>query len=121
MKLQSPCRRTLDGVTLGDMLDHPVNNKLQTPGGVLQAGARAGADSAQYAAALANPQGYAGDSPSGNAAPFAGGKKAPGIGGRYGAIAGKRDELVLAKSQRALNAKGNHMDWSQATNNPGNV
>jgi len=111
----------VDGITLGEMLDHPMTAKVGGVGqqGMQTPGAQAGAGQAQYGAG--NPQLYAGDSPSGNAAPFVGGKRAPGIGGRYGAIAGKRDELVLAKPQRALNARGKHMDWSQATNNPGNV
>ena len=120
----------VDGIALGELVEK--GSMFANPGGGVAGAAAQAAQAAQQSAGMINPASPsygtpgipapAGEGgPSGNAAPFIGGNKAPGIGGRYGAIAGKRDELVLAKNQRALNAKGKHMDWSQATNNPGNV
>lgn len=82
------------------------------------------ADVAQKGAGAAQNMmngGFGSSGVEGSGAPFIGGNKAPGIGGRYGAIAGKRDELVLPLNQRAKGPNGKPMEWSQATNNPGNV
>ena len=124
----------VDGVTLGEL----VENKMLAMGGGVSGAAAQAAQAAQQAAGMANPAspsygGGGGQTPmypaqSGGqgggvygAAPFVGGQKAGGVSGKYGAITGMRDELVLPLSQRAKGANGKPMEWSQATNNPGNV
>lgn len=124
----------VDGITLGEL----VENKMLAMGGGISGAAAQAAQAAQQAQGMANPAspsygGGGGQTPmypaqSGGqgggvygAAPFIGGQKAGGVSGKYGAITGMRDELVLPLSQRAKGANGKPMEWSQATNNPGNV